>query len=190
MLDADVADVSAPQGAKSPDRAAIAYLIASNATAIQIIENETGCTFRVGTKIDARAASVHWLRETEARAVLKAARRGAGESPDIATATSALIEAAARLRVTLSDHRVAIERAAAMSAQLDAYVASLRARGGMREFTKMYKRRRIAAVARGEGFMSFGNAELRFKRALIPLLQGGATVAPTQGLFASIFDSK
>jgi hypothetical protein len=36
-------------------RAAIAYLIASDATAINIIENETGCAFRAGSRIDPRA---------------------------------------------------------------------------------------------------------------------------------------
>jgi hypothetical protein len=81
----DVADVETVRHVtdRSPDtRAAIAYLIASGATAISIIENESGCTYRVGTKLDPRAASVHWLREAEARAVLKAARKQAGKSPD------------------------------------------------------------------------------------------------------------
>jgi hypothetical protein len=40
----------------------------------------------------------------------------------------------------------------------------------MREFTKTYKRRRLAAGLRGEGFMSYAVAELRLRRALIPLL--------------------
>ena len=76
-LDVDVADVeTAARAARSPPdtKAAIAYLIASGATAITIIENQTGCAYRVGTKIDARAAVVHWLREHEARKLLKASQ--------------------------------------------------------------------------------------------------------------------
>jgi hypothetical protein len=39
--------------ARSPEtKAAIKYLEASGATAISVIEADTGCTFRVGTKID------------------------------------------------------------------------------------------------------------------------------------------
>jgi hypothetical protein len=77
-LDVDVADV-ATAARPADTRAAIAYLIASGATAISVIENQTGCSFKVGSKIDARAAVVMWLREDEAQAVLKAARRGAGK---------------------------------------------------------------------------------------------------------------
>lgn len=88
---ADVGTAARP--ARSADtRAAVAYLIASGATAISIIENETGCTFRVGTKLDARAAVVHWLREDEATAVMRKARKLAGRSSDIATAKRSCIE--------------------------------------------------------------------------------------------------
>jgi hypothetical protein len=189
----DVADRPALIGKsrveRSPDtRAAIAYLIASDATALSLIENETGCAFRVGTKLDPRAASVHWLRETEAQAVLKAARKHAGKSPDIATATTALIRAAADLRVTLTEHGTAMMRAGEAAKRLDAYVASLRARGAMKEFTKAYRRHRLAAIARGEGFMSYGNAELRLRRALIPYLSGGRDVQAAT-LFADVFGS-
>ena len=72
MLDDDVLDVeTARPAARSAanTKAAIAYLIASDATAISIVENVTGCTFRVGTKIDPRAAVVHWGSCLEARPV-------------------------------------------------------------------------------------------------------------------------
>jgi hypothetical protein len=73
-------------------RAAISYLIASDATAISIIENENSCAFRAGSKPDARAAAIYWLPEGKARVVLKAARKLAGRSPDISGAGAALIE--------------------------------------------------------------------------------------------------
>jgi hypothetical protein len=187
-LDVDVADVEtvARAAARSDTKAAVAYLIASGATAITIIENVAGCTFKVGSKISARAAVVMWLREDEARKLLKAARRGAGKSPDLSKATSALTKAASDQRVTLTEHAVAMMRAGEAAAKLDAFIASLRARGAMREFTKMYKRRRIAAGLRGEGFMNYQAAEARLRKALVPLLQGGGNVQ-TQSLFAEIF---
>lgn len=51
------------------------------------------------------------------------------------------------------------------------------------------RQRRLAAKARGEGFMPFAAAELRFKRALIPLLQSGGQPAIGQSLFATIFNT-
>jgi hypothetical protein len=50
-----------------------------------------------------------------------------------------------------------------------------------------YRRRRIAATLRGEGFMPFKTAELRLRRALIPLLVGGNNIH-VQSLFETIFD--
>ncbi|MFY9954145.1 hypothetical protein [Bradyrhizobium sp.] len=80
-------------------------------------------------------------------------------------------------------------RAGVAAAKLDQYMASLRGTGVLREFNKAFKRRRMAAMLRGEGFMNYKAAEARLRRALVPLLQGGATVAP-QSLFAQIFDQK
>jgi hypothetical protein len=58
----------------------------------------------------------------------------------------------------------------------------------MRQFTKTYRARRIAVTMRGEGFMPFKTAELRFKRALIPLLMNGGQPVVGQSLFAEVFD--
>lgn len=44
------------------------------------------CSFRVGTKIDPRAVSVNWVREGNAIAVSRQARKEAGERPGAATA--------------------------------------------------------------------------------------------------------
>jgi hypothetical protein len=53
-----------------------------------------------------------------------------------------------------------------------------------------YKRRRIEAKAAGQGFMTYKNAELRLRRALVPLLIGGRNVGSVQSLFAQIFDQR
>jgi hypothetical protein len=170
---------------RSPDdRAAVKYLEVSGATAISVVIKNEGCAFRVG--IDPRAVTVQWLPETNTRAVVRLARKHAGKNPDVATAQAALAQAAADLKLTLTPHATAMTRAGAAAERLDAYVASLRSRGGMKEFTREYKRRRIAATMRGEGFMSYPNAQLRFKRALILLLMGGGQPAIGQ-LFSEIF---
>jgi hypothetical protein len=193
MLELDVADVQtvARPAARSPDtRAAVAYLVASGATAVSVIETGTGRTFRVGTKIDPRGVAVHWLPETRAKAIVRLARKHAGTSPDIATAETALHRAAADPRVTLTAHHVAMTRAGKAAQRLDAYVESLRARGAMREFTKAYRRHRLAAMERGEGYMSFKVAELRLRRALIPLLMNNGQPVAGASLFAEIFNQR
>jgi hypothetical protein len=189
-LHVDVADVeTVARAARSDTKAAISYLVCSGAVAITIIENVKGCSFKVGSKISARGAMVFWLREAEAPLVLKAARRIAGRKPDIAQAENALYRAAADQRVTLTEHATAMMRAGDAAAKLDAYLASLKGTGLLSELNKAYRRKRMAAQLRGEGYMSYGTVMLRFKKALIPmLLQNGATVGPTQSLFAQIFD--
>jgi hypothetical protein len=120
----DVADVetAARPAARSADtKAAVAYLIASGATAVTIIENVKGCSFKVGTKISARAAVVIWLREDEATAVMRKARKIAGKSPDLTKATSALTKAASDQRVTLTEHGTAMMRASEAAKRLDAF---------------------------------------------------------------------
>jgi hypothetical protein len=102
-------------------------------------------------------------------------------------ATAALHRAAADARSTLTPHDVAISRAAGAAAKLDAYMDSLRGTGVLVEFNRAFKRKRMAATASGEGFMSYSTAMLRLRKALVPLLQGGNV--QTQSLFAAVFGS-
>jgi hypothetical protein len=182
-------DVGYARPARSPDtKAAINYLIASGAVAISITEHDGVCAFHVGHKIDPRAVSVQWLPEPKARAIVKHARQDAGRSPDAATAARALAQAAADHRQTLTPHEVAITRARDASRKIEQYMQSLRGTGALKEFNRAYKQHRMAATARGEGFMSYATATARLRRALIPLLVNGRTVGPAQSLFAEIFD--
>jgi hypothetical protein len=57
-------------------KAALDYLKASGAVAVTITESDGVCTFSL--KLDPDAVAVYWLRETEAAAVIKAARQIAG----------------------------------------------------------------------------------------------------------------
>jgi hypothetical protein len=190
-LGVDVADaetVARPAARSADTKAAIAYLIASGATAITIVENVKGCSFQVGSKISARAAVVYWLREDEATAVMRKARKLAGRSPDLTKATSALTKAASDQRVTLTEHAVAMIRAAEAAKRLDQFMDGLRGTGRLREFNRMFKRRRMEAMLNGRGFMSYAAAEARLRKALVPLLQGGGNVH-TATLFADVFGS-
>ena len=169
------------------DKAAIAYLIASGATAISIVEHDDTCTFRIGNKIDPRAVSVQWVLEPQARAIVKQARKIAGSSPDAGTAARALAQAAAEQRATLTPHHVAIGRAGEAATKLHRYLESLHGTGILKEFNRAYRQRRMAAMASGKGFMAYRIAEARLRHALIPLLVGG-TIRPAQSLFAQIFE--
>ena len=57
----------------------------------------------------------------------------------------------------------------------------------IRRRRRAYKLRRVAAAARGEGFMSFKTAEARLRQAMIPILMSGAKPAIGSSLFATIF---
>jgi hypothetical protein len=169
------------------DRAALAYLEASGATAILIVEGEAGCVFRTGAMAaQAAGVPVHttvWVSASVATAVARRARKLAGDCPDVATATEALAQAAADHRVKLTPNDVAISRAQAAATKLDAYLSG---RGMLRDFNRAFKQRREAATMRGEGFMSYRAAEVRLRRALIPMIVNGGNVGP-QSLFEEIF---
>jgi hypothetical protein len=112
--DVDVGTGHTRPGPRSPNtKAAINYLIASGAVAITITEHDGVCSFNVGHKIDPHAVSVQWLPETQARAIVRQARRDAGRSPDAATAARAVAQAAADHHATLTPRDTAVARAGA-----------------------------------------------------------------------------
>jgi hypothetical protein len=189
MLDdvAAVETVARPPTRSPNTKAAIAYLTASGATAITITEVDGVCTFRIGTKMLVRSVATYWIMQVDAKRVVDRARKIAGNGAGGNAAISALHEAANDLRATLTPHDVAIARAGNAAAKLDQYLDSLQGSGALKEFTRAYKRRRIEAKAAGQAFMTYKNAELRLRRALVPLLVSGQGVGPMQSLFAEIF---
>jgi hypothetical protein len=193
MLD-DVADVASIATVAKPvprgtDKAALAYLEASGARAISVTADVDGAAITVGLKPD--AVAVFWLPEAQAQARSVAARARAivGDNPDTDAAISALQEAATECRSTLTSNDVAMTRAANAAERLDRYMDSLKGSGTLKQFTHTYRLWRKAA-ARGEGFMPFSVAELRFKRALIPLLMNGGKPPIGTSFFSAIFDTK
>jgi hypothetical protein len=192
MLDnvADVENVAtvAKPARSSPDmRAALQYLDASGARADLDHLRRWRRRIAVGFKPDAVAG--FWLSADKARAVAARARKLAGDAADVESVVAAVQAAAVQLQVRLTEHDTAMARAAKAAERLDRFLDHLKVSGIWLEFTKTYRQRRLAAKARGDGFMPFSAAELRFKRALIPLLQNGGQPVLGASLFATIFDS-
>jgi hypothetical protein len=171
------------------DRAALAYLEASGATAISIVDGEAGCVFRTGERAaEAAGVSVHttvWVSASVATAIARRARKLAGDSPDVATATQALAQAAADHRVTLTPHATAMARARSAAARIDSQLDAMMAGGGLRSFNAEYKRRRMQAAANGQGFISFRLATARLRQAIVPHLIEGRSI--NRSLFEQIF---
>ena len=94
---------------------------------------------------------------------------------------------ATALGTTLTPDDVAIRRAGDSMKRLDAMVETMRRDGTLRVFNARYQAGRAAAAAEGKGFMSFGVAMARFKKALIPMLQSGK---PISGVFEDVLGEK
>jgi hypothetical protein len=193
--DAEVASVAtvAKPVPRPPDKAAIQYLEASGATAISIVEVDGAAAFRVGTKIPPFAngnfPAIFWIMASDAKPVAKLARRLAGKDQNVGDAVVSLKKAAVECRAMLTPHDVAIQRAAGAAGRLDEYLTSLKGTRTSKAFTHTYRLRRVAAAERGKGFMSYKVAELRLKRALIPLLVNGGKPAVGTSFFTTIFDT-
>jgi hypothetical protein len=190
MLDNTVAvETVARPVPRSPDtKPALDYLRASGAAPIFIIETGDIATIRTGSKVDPRAVVVFWTM-ADAKPVVACARRIAGKNQNVDDAVVSLRKAAVECRATLTPHGVAISRARVAAERLDAFMSSMRGPGVLREFTRTYERRRIAAAERGKGFMSYKVAELRFKRALVPLLMNNGKPMVGTSFFSAIFDT-
>jgi hypothetical protein len=166
-------------------RAGLKYLEASGARAISVTIGCGHTVINVGYLRD--AVETFWTPADKARTVAARARSIAGGGPDVAVTIAALREAAAQLRVTLTEHDTAISRAASAAERLDAFMASMTGTGVLREFNRTFKTRRQAAFARGEQFMRYPIALARLRLALVPLLQNGGKPVVGASLFAEIF---
>jgi hypothetical protein len=185
--------------ARAPNRkAAVAYLIASGASAISIIERDvaTGNTqkstadrFSITTgspkKFEA-FISTWWLPAAMASRVASRARLEAGSGADLAECRAAILASAAVIGAVLTADDVAISRAGAACTKLDSMIDQMRRSGQLREFNRQYKIRRDAAIAAGHGFMQYSAALKRLKAALLPMLMAGSA-KPMASLFDQIF---
>jgi hypothetical protein len=185
-------DIGHARQRRSPDgRSAIDYLHASGAVAISLIEVDGAYAFRTGPLAKSRdipSGRIFWISATEAKPIVRRARKNAGPAPNLTSALAALHQAASDLAATLTPHATAIERAGNAATKLDRYMESLRGSGVLAEFNRQYKRRRIDAAANGGGYMTCKIATSRLRLALIRLLVSGGRPAIGQSLFEQIFD--
>ena len=149
--------------ASGETKAAIKYLISTGFTAISILECDGAYQIRVGHKIDPNAYSVHWLREPNAIAVSRKARKETRERPDVDTMINALREAAAYWDETLTPHDLALQRAADSIKRFDAMIEALRSSGQLNIFNENYCASRKAAASAGIGFMPYEAALSRLR---------------------------
>jgi hypothetical protein len=73
--------------------------------------------------------------------------------PDAVTAGRALPQAAADHRAVMTANDVAMARARAAADRIEQYMKSLQGSGTLKEFNVQFRRRRMAATVRGDGFI-------------------------------------
>jgi hypothetical protein len=124
---------------------------------------------RIGVKRDpAGAQAAWWCEAVKAGPVIRAARRHSGDIPAAARA----------LGIALTDHATVLARATAAVARIEAGMAWAQRNGVLSEFNREYRRRRLAAAARGERFMGYAQAKARLRRAITNVAAtGNAPVA-------------
>lgn len=166
------------------------YLQASGATAICLIQrdDDSACCFKVSRRGEGPdAVAVFWLDETLAVSVARIARRKAGSSPSLECAALALHQAAEARGTTLTPGHLALARATALSAKLDAVLKRMQHGGKLAEFNREYRRRRTSANLRGDGYMSFASARARLHRAIITRLAKKQPTNSPAELFLAVF---
>jgi hypothetical protein len=101
----------------------------------------------------------------------------------VEAATTAVLAAAARLGVTLSDHAVVMQRARAAVGKLNGKLETAQANGDLRFFNRAYHRYRLACQQRGEHAMPYGTAMAKLRT----LLAGAAAGVPVPDVIAAVF---
>ncbi len=130
----------------------------------------------VVTRNPSGAEAAWWCEAKHASRLVRHARKLGGD-----------VEGAAReLRVTATVHHVAVQRAAASVARIDAALAQAQRCGAMKFFNAEYRRRREAASAIGRGFMTYGRARARLRQAVAGVIAAGGAISAS--LVAQVFE--
>jgi hypothetical protein len=127
----------------------------------------------VATPDPTGAIAAWWLPSTEVARMLRATRNG-----DV-------LSAAQRYGVPAAEHSVAVTRARAALAQIDAGLARAQSSGVLAQVNSEYQRRRLAARARGERFMSYVEVKRRLQKAMAGVAAGDKMPAD---LLVRVFD--
>ena len=80
-------------------------------------------------------------------------------------AARAILAAAGRLGVTLTEHTTVMRRAKAAVGELDTCLAAVNAAGMLSFFNREYRVRRLAAHAAGRSFLPYAEAHRRLRMA-------------------------
>lgn len=131
---------------------------------------------RVG--LDPGVALAAWW--TGRRDAHRVARRARGMAPvDIPAA-------AAQLGIPLTEHAVATARARAAVTRISVVLAAAHDRGDLKFFNSEFRRRRTAARAAGERFMSYAEAMRRLRRELACVAAGRITALMVARVFGEV----
>jgi hypothetical protein len=84
-----------------------------------------------------------------------------------------VVAAARRLDVMVTEHAGVVTRAQAAVKKIEGGLRWAQRQGVLSQFNDEYRRRRLAATARGERFMSYGEAQARLRKALAGVAAGG-----------------
>ena len=131
---------------------------------------------RIGVSRDpGGAAHAWWLQADQAGGVVKQARKNGGD----------ILAAARHLGVALTEHAIVMARAAAAASRIKRTLSEAQGRGDLKFFNAEYKRRRTAAAAAGQSFMSYGQGGTRLHKTIATVAASGGTV--TRTLIESVF---
>ena len=112
----------------------------------------------------------------------------AGEADKVANAAwykGDIVEAARRLHIAVTPHPILLGRVQARTRKIDEAIAQAKADGLLARFHQEYKRRRIAARAAGQHFISFSLAERRLRKLIAESIAAGGVIPQS---FTEVFD--
>jgi hypothetical protein len=166
----------------------VAYLEASGAKAISVLEKNGVASILAKARPERDAVVVFWLPGTQVRKVAAKARVIAGKDDLTVDRLVAAIHAAAKeYRTEATPHDTAVRRAAKSIEQLDVTFEQMRKEGQLQVFNQLFARQHEQRHSLGLGYMSYNTALMKLKRALIPVLAQGKDPMATRGLLASVF---
>jgi hypothetical protein len=116
-----------------------------------------------------------WCPSKDAGAVIHAANANGRD----------VVAAAARLKVQLTDHATVVQRVSEAVDRIDTALTAAQRRGDLAFFNQLYKAQRVAAQARGRGFMPYGLALRRLRIAVAHAAANGGQC--TRSLMLSVF---
>jgi hypothetical protein len=97
-----------------------------------------------------------------------------------------VLYAARQLAVSVTPHAVVLARASAAVERIERGIDAAQEQGLLKQFNREYKRRRLLAKARGQGFMGYQRARAKLRTALASAAAKGADV-PADELLARVF---